>query len=63
METKKWYQSKTVWVNVFIGLVAAVDGATGALRDVINPHTVDFLFGITAVANVALRSQNKPILN
>ena len=55
MEPKKWYVSKTVWVNL-IGLVGAVLVATGALATDIGPETVAI---ILVVVNTILRFVTK----
>ena len=55
MEPKKWYVSKTVWVNL-IGLVGAVLVATGTLAADIGPETVAI---ILVVVNTILRFVTK----
>ena len=51
MDEKKWYLSKTLWVN-FIGFAGAVLVATGVLAVEISPETVVI---ILAVINAILR--------
>lgn len=35
---KAWWKSKTIWVNSIVGLLVALEAATGALQPVVGPH-------------------------
>ncbi len=54
-ETKIWWQSRTLWVNI----VAALFGLASAVgilpRDVDQDAVVGAIMGVVALANVALR--------
>lgn len=58
MESKKWYASKTLWVNTVAG-VAAVSGAFGIDLG-LDPETQTALVaGVMAVVNIVLRFTTK----
>ena len=48
--TKKWYHSKTIWVNVLIGVAMVIQAVTGQ-----EWLDVELQVGILAVANIILR--------
>lgn len=48
---KPWYQSKTLWFNVFAGL-GSIFAAGGALGHVLDPEEVGAVIGI---GNIVLR--------
>ena len=50
MEQKKWYYSRTLWVNFVAVMAIAVQGVTG--KDMLNPEVQGAVLGI---ANFALR--------
>lgn len=54
MESKAWYASRTVWLNVAygIGAIASVVGASGFQPD---QRTVETVSLVVAVLNVLLR--------
>jgi len=54
VETKKWWQSKTVWVNIVAGTALIVQAVMG--RDVLSP---DIQATILAVINIVLRVVTK----
>lgn len=68
MQTKKWYESKTIWLNL-VSTVLAVLGIIDAnvlhLLGVSNPASFLGVLGvITTILNIILRSGNvKPISN
>ena len=51
--TKKWWQSKVIWTNVVILLIAVVSALTEFFIGV--GWSTEVLISITAIANVALR--------
>jgi uncharacterized membrane protein len=54
VETKSWYTSKTLWVNVIAALAIAAQAATG--REIIDAEAQ---VGLLAVVNVILRLVTK----
>ena len=50
---KKWYESKTLWVNVITFLVMALGAPE--LQALLGPGTVQVLAAIIAIANIGLR--------
>lgn len=60
MQTKKWYQSKTIWLNIVAVIVAITGYLTPALLTSIgfsNPTKFLTIVGtIVAIANVILRA-------
>lgn len=53
---KPWYASKTIWVNVAVAALAAVEAATGALQPVLGDNGVYVMIaGALPVANMILR--------
>ena len=55
---KKWYLSKTVWVNALIMLIGIIDNA--AQLKLIDPEKLIF---IGAIANLVLRTLTKTELS
>ena len=54
LQTKKWYKSKTVWLNV----ATAVAGATPLIANftgLVSPFTYALLLTVVGIANIALR--------
>lgn len=57
MESKKWYQSKTLWVNIIGGVVVLVEYVAG-----INPAWAQSTTAALVILNLVLRLlTNKPI--
>ena len=50
MENKKWYMSKTLWVNTIAGIAGLVQAITGTA--IMNPEAQ---VGILALVNMVLR--------
>ena len=48
--TKRWYHSKTLWVNTLIGVAMVIQAVTGQ-----EWLDVELQVGILAVANIILR--------
>ena len=61
-DTKTWWQSRTMWVNLVAVLFALLNSAkllpTGIEQDTI----VTAIMGLVAIANVALRLNTKHII-
>jgi len=56
---KPWWASKTLWFNLFVGVLLAVEMNFAALQDFIEPQTYAYLALIINVVNVALRAVTK----
>ncbi len=57
METKKWYESKTLWVNIVGGVVVVVQYVSG-----INPAWAEGTAATLVILNLILRLlTNQPI--
>ena len=53
METKRWWQSRTIWANTLIGIASVV---TALVKDGgLDPKTIGILGGVSAVINIVLR--------
>lgn len=53
---KPWYQSKTIWVNVAVASLAAVEAATGALKPALGDNGVYAIIAAgLPLANMILR--------
>lgn len=50
---KKWYQSKTIWFNVILGLAAAVSAVSESGN--LSAEQASVLAAVGALANLALR--------
>lgn len=57
-DTKKWYASKTLWVNAIAGLVA-VTGAFGIDLGLDAEAQTALVGGVMAVVNIVLRLVTK----
>lgn len=58
-DTKTWWQSRTLWVNL-VAMLFAVLGATKMLpSDIDQDMVVTAIMGIVALVNVALRLLTK----
>lgn len=56
---KKWYESKTVWVNILVALIAFLESSQGAGLPYLTPEAWAM---IIAVLNIFLRFvTNQPI--
>ncbi|MBF2055093.1 MAG: hypothetical protein IGS03_16715 [Candidatus Sericytochromatia bacterium] len=56
MKSKPFYQSKTIWLNVAVALVAGIEAATGALQPVFGDNGLYALIATSLpVANMILR--------
>ena len=60
---KPWYKSKTIWLNLAVAGLAAVEAATGALHPVLGDNGIYIaVAGVLPVANMILRSMtSQPI--
>ena len=63
MDKKPWYTSKTIWLNVAVAALAAVEAATGAMQPVLGDNGVyAIIAGGLPVANMILRAMtSQPI--
>lgn len=55
-QEKQWWQSKTIWLNLAVGALAAIDMSTDTLKTVLPPDVMGGILAVTAVANVVLRT-------
>jgi hypothetical protein len=60
METKRWYQSKTIWANALMGIASII---TAIVQDGnLDPKTVGILGTVAGLLNIALRLvTDKPV--
>ena len=58
MEAKKWFQSKTLWVNLLAG-IGAITGAIGIDIGLTPEMQLSVVTAIMAVVNVVLRVKTK----
>lgn len=56
METKKWYLSKTLWLNVLAGVATLVQTQTGLVAD------PELQGALLVIANIVLRAISKTAL-
>lgn len=54
--SKPWWESKTIWLNLAVGVVAVVDASTDVLHSVLPPDVMGGVLAATAVINVVLRA-------
>jgi hypothetical protein len=52
---KKWWKSKTLWLNAVVAMVAAMEAATGLLKPYVGEHGYVLLMIALPVANSMLR--------
>ena len=52
---KKWYKSKTLWINVAVAIGAAVEASLTLVQGYFDPRVFLALIGLTAGVNVVLR--------
>ena len=55
MNTKKWYKSKTLWLNLIAVILATVEGTTQALDGVLPASAKATIFGVVGILNLVLR--------
>ena len=53
-QNKKWWKSKTVWLNVATA-VAGASPLIGNFTGIVSPLTYAILLSVVGVANIALR--------
>jgi|TARA_R110000751_G_scaffold82896_1_gene166669 hypothetical protein len=58
MEAKKWFESKTLWVNLLAG-IGAITGAIGIDIGLTPEMQLSVVTAIMAVVNVVLRVKTK----
>lgn len=59
---KHWYQSKTVWFNVFVIGASLATTATPALEQYMSPESYGLLTAVVGVVNAVLRfATSRPI--
>lgn len=56
MSNKLWWQSRTIWLNLVVGIVGVVEASTDALKDVLPPEVLGGLIAGTAALNLVLRT-------
>ena len=52
---KKWWQSKTLWLNAALAAGTVLEANLGVIRDALGPGSYFWLTGFAAAANAALR--------
>ena len=52
---KQWWKSKTLWLNGFVALVAALEVSTGLLKPYVGEDGYVLLMVLLPVANAMLR--------
>lgn len=63
MQTKAWYESKTVWVNILIGLAAVGSFVAGDDFPVqLSGHTIEAILLGVAIINTGLRFITRSII-
>mgnify|MGYP001401591240 CR=1 FL=1 len=58
METKAWYASRTLWVNIIAGVVTAA-GAFGIDLGLTPETQAQLVAGVLVIVNIALRLVTK----
>ena len=61
--TKKWYQSKTIWVNILAFVVSSLTALTNGEWVSENPEVAAIVGGVVAAINIVLRKITKDQLN
>lgn len=56
---KPWWESKTIWLNVLVGVVGVVEASTDVLKPLLPADVVGGLVTAVALANVVLRAVTK----
>lgn len=54
-EAKQWWQSKTIVLNVLVGVLAVAEATTDALKPVLPPEAIGGVLAVVAALNVVLR--------
>jgi hypothetical protein len=52
---KKWWKSKTLWLNVLLAAGTAAEANMGLLRDQFGPQAYLVIISVAAAANAFLR--------
>ena len=52
---KAWWKSKTIWINAIVGVLVALEAATGALQPVVGPYFYAAVAVGLPVINAVLR--------
>ena len=52
---KPWYQSKTIWINVFVAVLAAFEAVTGLLQPIVSANFYAVIAVGLPIINAALR--------
>jgi hypothetical protein len=52
---KPWYTSKTIWVNIFVAVLASLEATTGLLKPYLPEHWYVILAVGLPVVNILLR--------
>jgi small ligand-binding sensory domain FIST len=53
---KRWWQSKTIWLNVIVGGLASLEATTGMLQPFLPEHWYVAVAVGLPIVNVALRT-------
>lgn len=61
-DTKNWWQSRTVWVNVVATLFAVLSTFKMLPADIDQDSVVTAIMGAVAIANVALRLVTRHVI-
>jgi hypothetical protein len=54
--TKKWYQSKTMWFNLTVSIIAGAMGVLPFLQPALSPVVYGVIMFMVGLVNVILRS-------
>ena len=52
---KKWYKSKTLWFNLFMAALAAIEGTFSYFQDMLQTNIYGIIATILAIGNAILR--------
>ena len=55
MPKKKWWQSKTLWLNALLAMGTVAEANLGMLKDLFGPQSYLVMISIAAGINAALR--------
>lgn len=56
MGIKRWWQSKTIWLNIIVGGLASLEATTGMLQPFLPEHWYVAVAVGLPIINVALRT-------
>lgn len=56
MGVKRWWQSKTIWLNIIVGGLASLEATTGMLEPFLPQHWYVAVAVGLPIVNVALRT-------